>query len=423
MAQDVLCSVSAVHQFRRYIFGTEGESACLFWIDVERLKHTRQPWITAKLMSRIHQSYLIDNAPFPLSVTLKKSILFSYDPEAMFKKVNVLVGAQSIVLDNLKSYWCGRYMVHLKEEPTSNPPGRTISSISQTDNSLKTIHSSPIQLPRIITADGNTHADKPAENLAHVKLNTCRLPSISSSESTLSHSDKVLEEQWKDMLQFEITPSTQDLFPQSTTAALQPSSVEEYIQHQFHLHPYLCASLRSDFIASNPFLRYLISMQLNMALNCLLFWQSVEVILTQDEMKRWYKSQTMRDVCPYLTYFEIYPTASDPKELLRLFIKEKAPYRVDMPPDVRRELVLLLPKGLGQSLLGSVQDYATEVGDFAIYIIMKSIEPAPNVPYLQCLLKPWKDFLTQDHQQFIKSCVSTYNTRWKHLIYIHALCY
>lgn len=361
-----------MYEFRRFLFQTEGEAACLFWLDVERLKHTQDPLIAEKLISRIQQLYLRDGSHFSLSDELKETVLFLYSSEYQqfpSKRVNNLLGAQNIILHNLKSYWCKRYALHLNKCSTRSRSEvrHTISNIAQSTGICRR-HTDSLHLPQIVTDSGNSSADTQAKQLSHSNLNNCTLPVINSSgllQNTTKTASFVSSYESRKMKgpSLLITPSTQALFQQSVTSTSQPLQCSSRSRPP-HLQPYLCGSLRSDFIASNPLLRHFASLRSEglKALHHLLFWQSVESILTQEEMKRWYRNHNCTEnTCPYLTYFEVYPIAANLQELLRLFIRERAPHKVDLPREVRQQLCLLLPKGLGHSLLISAQDHAAGV--------------------------------------------------------------
>ena len=361
-----------MYELRRFLFQTEGEAACLFWLDVERLKHTQDPLIAEKLISRIQQLYLRDGSHFSLSDELKETVLFLYSSEYQqfpSKRVNNLLGAQNIILHNLKSYWCKRYALHLNKCSTRSRSEvrHTISNIAQSTGICRR-HTDSLHLPQIVTDSGNSSADTQPKQLSHSNLNNCTLPVINSSgllQNTTKTASFVSSYESRKMKgpSLLITPSTQALFQQSVTSTSQPLQCSSRSRPP-HLQPYLCGSLRSDFIASNPLLRHFASLRSEglKALHHLLFWQSVESILTQEEMKRWYRNHNCTEnTCPYLTYFEVYPIAANLQELLRLFIRERAPHKVDLPREVRQQLCLLLPKGLGHSLLISAQDHAAGV--------------------------------------------------------------
>ena len=361
--QAALSTVSGMHQFRKFLFSTEGESSCQFWLDVERLKHLGDHSVTSKLLLRIQLLYLTDGAPFSLNDELKEMVLHVYHPSRdspAIKRVDTLIKMQSIVLRDLQSYWCKKYVLHLQEDQQPTPLAKTMSSIFQDDRNLAKYRDCLSHLPRIITDEGNANADKEARSVSQVTLNTYKLPHINKSGSVLTSSgktDKLLEKRQKgDPVGLMITASTKDLFPRSIREPPQTTQPGDC-----RFHPFLSATIRSDSMAGNPFLRYLVQRGTGEVLGYLLFWQSVENILTEDEMRRWYRRHMRKDTCPYFNSFEVYPIATNLKELLHLFVREKASYQIDLPSHVRNELVLLLPKGLGQHLLVSAQEYTAQV--------------------------------------------------------------
>ena len=356
-----------MYEFRRFLFQTEGESACLFWLDVERLKHTQDPLIAEKLGSRIQQMYLRNGSQFCLSDEVKETVLFWYSSENQqfpSKRTSNLLAAQNIILESLKSYWCKRYALHLNKSSARSRSGvrQTISNIAQGAGICRK-HKDSLHLPRIPTDSGpNTQA----KQLSQVNLNSCTLPVITSS-GVLRTATKTSSYEGRKMKSPTplITPSTQSLFHQSVASTHRCNSQPpQRSPPPPNLQPYLCSSLRSDLLASNPLLRHFASLRSGgqKAVHHLLFWHSVESILTQEEMKRWYRNHKHTErSCPYLTYFEVHPIAANLQELLDLFIRERAPHKIDLPREVRQQLCLLLPKGLGHSLLVSAQDRAAEV--------------------------------------------------------------
>ena len=355
-----LSTVAGLHCFRKFLFAGEGEAACLFWLEVQRLKHATEPWIAAKITSRIQQLYLRDGAPFSLSEVLKEMILLVYTPKKnspVSSRLKALVKAQAIVMQNLKTYWCKRYVIKLQESLSSCALKETISEICRRETVLVTHKSSPAHLPRIIVDEGKGSDDRETRKLSHLQLSesACKLPLVKSSGSLLSDGSNSYD---RDSVELVISPSTQELFTLLVPSKLQTPNPEEHV-HDLPFHPYLFASLRADFMAGNPILRHF--QRSPKVVNYLLFWQSVENVLTRDEMRRWCHRQAKTNVHPYSAHFETYPIANTPSEVVRLFIKRRAHHKIDLPSDVSNELILLLPKGLGQSLLLSAQDYVAKV--------------------------------------------------------------
>ena len=153
------------------------------------------------------------------------------------------------------------------------------------------------------------------------------------------------------------TTSAQLLFPKLTS----PESVHTARpSDDGKLHSLLCTTIRADFVAGNPFLRYLGTCSRS-SQDHMLFWWSVELILTQDEMKRHYLSSGPAEDCPYLTSFETLPVAQTLSELLQLFVEEGARHPVSLPQLLLHDLGTCLRKGMGWSLLLHAQDHVIEV--------------------------------------------------------------
>ena len=403
-----LTGVSAMHHFRRFLFHTDGEFGCMFWVDVERLKQTTNKWILRRHVNRILELYLHDNAQFALSEDIRANLLLlseesktthekHHKQKTSKKLIEALLLGQELVVKRLKDYWCPKYKLHLEEESRPQAEsdhhllrsdvdssqwykmGARILSISELDK-RKRRYKSQVYLPRIISDRGKDGIDVRPKRISHVKTSSCKLPqlNVGPGKSKVNYSvvegmsvgygrDDIcnLDENMR-ALQLLLTPSTLTMFPKSAEPPAKHCRDDASQTAQIaRFTPYLTASLRADFISGNPFLRHLKMVMFNSkAVDYLLFWQSVECILTQDEAKRWYHhfNRTSSDqVCPYLSFSEPYPVASDLKELLHLFVKDGAPHKIDLATEVRKELCVLLPKGLGQSTILFAQEKATQV--------------------------------------------------------------
>ena len=370
-----------MHQLRRFLFQTEGESAWMFSVDVEKLKSTKVSFLAQKLVARIQHLYLEEGAPFSLNGDIKERMLFFYDCEneakrrlSLSQRTEILVRGQSLALQVLRSYWCNRYILHLqsneitRSNATSDQDFLTILYISEGDRRIRNRKHS-FYLPRIIEDEGNSGANIKPKRASHIQFNT-ELPPFSSGTSLCSSARLIpskLSTQLNSLCLL-ITPSTEVLFPRTSQAEAQ--QLENLItQEDVHLLPYLTASLRADFMAGNPLLRYLQKVKRNRkAVDYLLFWQSVENILTQDEMRRWYLRNFDARDCPYLNHFESYLVARNIKELLHLYIQNNAPHKIGLSDEIRKELMVLLPKGLGQNLVLMVQEIATQVSETFSFI-------------------------------------------------------
>lgn len=388
----LLAGIAGMDHFRRFLFGTEGEAACLFWLDVQYLLHTvetdHEAWMVPRIVRRIHDIYLRDGAPFCLNDEIRRELLVHYSstnrespsntPQishhtsneylAFSKQIKALHDAQKLVLENLRRYWCRKYMIHLQRSLLE--PQRTISRVVSSDSTIRKQSSIAVSLPHIIKDEGQTNDHQKSQRQPHIKLAPCKLPGIPREHSFKKSSLTVGRSEDKINLNPLFTASTSNFFSCSTSPSSHLCSVPQGLKKDyFHLHPFLNASLRADSLAGNPLVVHFTKTHCSKAaLNYLLFWQSVEVMFIQDEMRRWYQSRKGRSrrhskvkQCRYIGYLDFYPVASNPKELVKLFLREGAQCRIELPPQIRQELNLLLPKGLGQSLLMSVQEYAAEV--------------------------------------------------------------
>ena len=413
-----LTGVSAMHHFRRFLFHTDGEFGCMFWVDVERLKQITNKWILRRQVQRILELYLHDNAQFALYKHVRAKLLLlskegsgrekrhgEQKVSALSKKsIEILLLGQELVIRRLREYWCPKYKVHLEDKSRPQKSdhhllqshvdssqwyriGARILSISELDK-CKRRQKSQAHLPRIISDKGKDGIDVRPKRVSLVKTTSCKLPQLDCIGPGRSKVTNVVEslsigsgrddicsvDDNMNALQLLLTPSTITLFPKCTESTIKncKDASSPMDQAASSLSPYLTASLRADFISGNPFLRHLKTVVFNSkAVDYLLFWQSVECILTQDEAKRWYqhfnKRSSADQTCPYLSYSEQYPVASDLKELLHLFVKDGAPHKINLATEVRKELCALLPKGLGQSIILSAQENATQVRVFFFF--------------------------------------------------------
>lgn len=401
-----------MHHFRRFLFHTDGEFGCMFWIDVERLKQTTDKWTLKRQENRISELYLHNGAHFALSEDIRtklwlmgeESVNVENCPHKRIKTPKKVVESlpigQTLVVKRLKEYWYPRYRLHLEEKSHSecsdhhtlmsevdHPSqwykiGGRITSISELDKQKRQIKRETY-LPRIISDKGNDATEVRPKRVPLVATASCKLPQLDAGSGGLNvdcllkgistesvHDFRINLDDNMRALQSLLSPSTLTLFPHSADSPFKhhPDCCSSLMAETARLSPYLTAALRADFISGNPFLRHLKTVVFDSkAADYLLFWQSVECILTQDEAKRWFfhfnRGSSNDRPCPYLSYLELYPVASDPKELLHLFVKDGAPHKIELAAEVRKELCVLLPKGLGQSLILSAQEIATEVSN------------------------------------------------------------
>ena len=385
--QTAMGTVFGMHQFRKFLFDTPGEAASLFWLDVERLRNTGEDWVKTRLLSRIQYSYITDGAPFQLLPEVRDILLQSTYGGQLFLRESILYKAQAVVLENLRSYWCMRYAIHWKEFQ-EQLRSTTVSQVFRDEETASGGTERP-PIPNIIVNEGNSRNDSTPEKAAHIRIGSAvSFPgeALRARADTAMVDSKLLEdsESCKDSIQTLLSRSTEKLMPHSEDKPVKHTSNPPEAK-DLNMLPFMFAALRSDFVARNPFMKFLKSSHSKSnALNCLLFWQSVENILTQDEMNRWYAANKQREgPCPYLTNFELCPIARNLDELTRVFIKDKAKHRIYFPVGVKLELSAHLKRGLGQNMLISAQGYTA-----------------------QMLIHPWKEFLRYDHNCFLKGCVS-----------------
>ena len=167
-----------------------------------------------------------------------------------------------------------------------------------------------------------------------------------------------------DQLRPMFTTSAQLLFPKLTPSeSVRTTASPSGSSSDGRLRSLLCATIRADFVAGNPLLRYLSACSSRESQDHLLFWWSVELVLMQDEMERYYQARVPAADCPYLTSFETQPVAQTMSELLVLFVEEGARHPVSLPQPLLNGLGTCLRKGMGRSLLLYAQEHVIEVSD------------------------------------------------------------
>lgn len=384
-----MSSVASMHDFKKFLFQTEGEALYLFWMDVEHLKCHQSQFYIRKMIIRISQTYIADSSPFQLSSALRDelvSVQKSDEPQNRWntkQQIKELVRCQSQVLQCLREYWCKRYaLVKVKElDGESVEPEKKEAVLKRPQSSHGTSEfalKSPVEVPEsksehLPSVDSSESVSKNVtRRVSHIKISTSKIPYLFSGEKS-----NIIESVSNDTLAQAtilsrgvpnslLSSSAYSLF--SSSSSLLRLDLSQKKNDNSHLEPFLCATLRADFTAGNPFLHYLKATQPSSeAVNYLLFWQSVENILTQDEMRRWYTQWCLRNLkkedklSPYMSYFEPYFVAKNLQELCLFFLQPKSIHKVNLPQDVQEELGVLLPRGLGQGLLLAAQDHAIKV--------------------------------------------------------------
>ena len=287
---------------------------------------------------------------------MRKEVLFaSCETLTLKDEIATFLSSQSRVLELLKHYWYEQYLTQITKPSTED------DSDSSDEEEIDDHY------PQIIIDRGNEGADVtvPLEQLKKRLLNKQSIHISNNRRRDHYLAAKRRDNQPKPML----SSSTQMLFPLSVATSVSNKHNESSWLRK-RLIPFMQASIRCSFAAGNPILEYFKETyefeadESVKAKNFLLFWQSIELLLTRDEMKRWYNGKRRLDsdlVCPYLNLFNGHPLATDLETLLELYIDDNSEFYVELPIEIQRQLHILLPKGLGHSLLLETQDYACKV--------------------------------------------------------------
>lgn len=294
----------------------------------------------------------MNGAPFQLEMITRKDILLSIsDTETLKDEVANLVSAQTQILESLISYWYQQFTSQVLKSASEEE--------LNIDNELE--KSGLLEYRNVIVDHGDEVINitvPPSSTRRKLLTNNPVLGGI--KKNGYYRVSKADEEPAAGPL---ISQSTQKLFSMSSETTTQPSLAKSS-SLSLRLKPFIQASIRCNFAAGNPILEHFNRRQLEKPRNLLLFWQSTELILTSDEMKRWYngiKQAQSEPVCPYLSLFPGYPLATNLEMLLELFIDDNSEFYIELPSEMQRQLHILLPRGLGRRLLLDVQDYACKV--------------------------------------------------------------
>ena len=369
-----------MYDFKKFLFQTEGESSYLFWMDIERIKSSNlRHHFLRHLIIRINHTYIANGSPFQLKALFRDDLSFLQHSDQHNTQLNAqqqlkeLVRCQKKVLENLRVYWCKRYYLKGEEnkfegdtdEKQEDEP--ITCEVKSTDMKPANTITDEHFLPALVTDKGIN------KRTSHIKVQVSRkslfpLEEKSVLDYSLSNDTLTKLITLPQIVSGNlISSSTYNLFSTSFSG-LQHKLKSKKVK-DLDLEPYLYASLRADFTIGNNFLLYLKQVASNtQAVNYLLFWQSVENIFTQDEMEKWFTEWCHASLderkdkpSPYLNYFESCLIARDLKELCMYFLQPNSICRVKLPFDVMEQLNVLLPRGLGQRLLLSTQEYARKV--------------------------------------------------------------
>lgn len=308
------------------------------------------------LAARIGQLYLCATAPFQLSEEILKDVLCgkngcpNYDEE-----MAILTQAQRRVMDSLQSYWCKQFLsvVHHKTSPYN---------YDEAIFDQEEVSGSTSSWPQVIIDRGEEGFQKRA----------AKLPPIVNTSTVHTYADTLCYNTTCQLPQLLVTPSTQRLFQASNIPPnphLASSSGFQKRVHQQQQLSYLQSSLRCNLSAGAPLSHFLKSSKChssgNSATNLLLFWTSVENLLTRDELRKWHNRHcTVRKAgsnSAYSFLLDDHPFAKNLESLLELHLLQASPYSIQLPASMKDQLQTLLPKGLGHSILLSAQEYVSQV--------------------------------------------------------------
>lgn len=317
---------------------------------VERLKHAcDQPTQTA-LVAQINQLHLCAAAPFQLSDEVLKDILCKKNGSPnLGEEIAILAKAQNWVMNSLQAYWWPEFSVCASQQSLCNQDG--VPDYHDQDRDK------PGSLPPVITDRGEEGYKSRA-----MKLPPLARPPV--ADTPLHHSAA------NTLPKLLISPSTQRLFPAANSPPhpILPESTD--MQKRVHLRQqlsYLQASLRCNLLAGAPLNHFFKSSKCQQSedttTNLLLFWNSVENLLMKDEMRRLHnRCHGVGTISKHSCLFDGPPLANNLKSLLELHFQQTSLFPIQLPAPMKEQLQILLPKGLGQSILLSAQEYASKVG-------------------------------------------------------------
>ena len=341
--------------FLKFLKGSPGKVACLFWMDVERMKIAAFKNKKKQLLSRLKSLYIISNAPMTLEGGVREEITANNGHmSSLDEEIESWTKSQELVVSSLRRYW-------LKTFHSQHP-----------QYSSRQLHLPAVLRVRLTGVD---NCDDAQDNeLDNISLHTRDFnPSIKTSCWTdSSHVQPSL------CIQLLPTDSTCQLFKRGTSKSLascyQPIGSRWRWSNQGTLVPYLKAALRCNMAAGSPITRYFKKTQPNPDATALLqFWQSVENIFTMEMMGN---SNSAQPCHLYLALLKSRPLATDLQTLTDLFIAPNAPFKIDIPQELLKELEHLLPKGLGDDLLLVSQDLVRDVS-WSLFVWNTSLNNMP----------------------------------------------
>ena len=336
-------STKEIPKFLLFLRGSFGEAYCLYWLDIERLKHSSHFGHQKELVERIKRLYLRNGAPFEFDPSIRKTIYFtSCEARSIPEEISIFTNSQSQVVPMIKQYWFHNYIRQAVKH----------DRMTSSDDSSDCEGDGEQCSAGVIVDEGN---DKDHQ-LGNEVMTIEREPMFLAPEN---HNDIIDQPLLKAETLFPssaLFDSTKELF----VSEIEPQIVTSFMQ----------ACIRCNFAAGNPILTFFNETLQNREklvddpANLMLFWLSVELLLTKDEMRRWYnsvKSPQFESDCPYFSLFHEYPLATELDSLLELFIDDNSEFFVRLPKAIQSQLHLLIPKGLGKGLLLEAQEYVCKV--------------------------------------------------------------
>lgn len=332
-------SIEELQEFLKFLKGSPGEIACLFWMDVERMKIAALKQTKRELLLRLKSLYVISSAPMTLEGGMREDIIAgSRHMTNLDEEIQSWTTSQESVIDSLRHYWLKAF--HSQHPWYSYQQLPAVQSASRTEVTDNCNGSQDNEMKDALLHKQDSYScikNLPRTNSNRVELSPC--------------------------IQMFPTQSTCQLFKKITSKS--KASCYQRIGSRWQcpkhntLVPYLEAALCCNMAAGCLITDYFKKTQPNATAVCLLqFWQSVETIFTMEKM---------RDPCnvqpchPYLVLLDSRPLATDLQTLTDLFIASTAPFHVDIPHELLKELEYLLPKGLGDDLLLKSQELASDV--------------------------------------------------------------
>ena len=322
------------------------------------MKLARDQSTQKALAARIGQLYLSTTAPFQLPEKILKDILCGKNScPSHSEEIAILTQAQRQVMCTLKAYWCKQFMTVAHHKTSMCDQDE--ATVDQDKEEVESTDS----LPQVIVDRGKEGFQMRATKLLPL-LNTTPCTGACDQHNTATCQ----------LPQLLITPSTQMLFQVSNISPrphlLSRSGSSSCLQKRVHQQQqlsFLQASLRCNLSAGAPLNHFFNSSHCHMngkaATNLLLFWSSVENLLTKDELRKWHNRRCAAagSKSAYHFLFDNHPLANDLESLLELHFYQTSPFPIQLPALMKEQLQTLLPKGLGHSTLLSAQDYVSQV--------------------------------------------------------------